>query len=65
MEFLTYLRQQGKSVWLVTNAHGKTLAIKMKKTLLGPGSPASSPPTISAFRRKRRILGKAPGTGPL
>jgi GMP/IMP 5'-nucleotidase len=36
MEFLTYLRQRGKSVWLVTNAHGKTLAIKMKKTRLGP-----------------------------
>lgn len=36
MEFLTFLRQQGKSVWLVTNAHGKTLSIKMRKTRLGP-----------------------------
>jgi HAD superfamily hydrolase (TIGR01509 family) len=35
-EFLTFLRQQGKSVWLVTNAHGKTLSIKMHKTRLGP-----------------------------
>jgi putative hydrolase of the HAD superfamily len=36
MEFLTFLKQHGKSVWLVTNAHGKTLAIKMKKTRIGP-----------------------------
>jgi GMP/IMP 5'-nucleotidase len=36
MEFLTFLKQHGKTVWLVTNAHGKTLAIKMKKTRIGP-----------------------------
>lgn len=33
--FLTYLRQQGKRVHLVTNAHGKTLDLKMHKTRLG------------------------------
>jgi putative hydrolase of the HAD superfamily len=35
-EFLAFLRQHGKRTWLVTNAHGKTLNIKMKKTRLGP-----------------------------
>jgi 5'-nucleotidase len=35
VEFLTFLSQHRKSVWLVTNAHGKTLDIKMKKTRLG------------------------------
>ena len=34
-EFLAFLRRQGKNTWLVTNAHGKTLNIKMKKTRLG------------------------------
>ncbi len=36
IEFLTFLRQQKKSVWLVTNAHSKTLELKMKKTRIGP-----------------------------
>jgi 5'-nucleotidase len=36
VEFLAFLRRQGKEIWLVTNAHGKTLDIKMKKTRLGP-----------------------------
>lgn len=36
VEFLLFLRQHGKSVWLVTNAHSKTLDLKMKKTMLGP-----------------------------
>jgi putative hydrolase of the HAD superfamily len=34
-EFLAFLRRHGKKTWLVTNAHGKTLNIKMKKTRLG------------------------------
>jgi len=36
VEFLLYLRQHGKQIWLVTNAHGKTLDLKMRKTRLGP-----------------------------
>lgn len=36
VEFLLFLKQQGISVWLVTNAHSKTLDLKMRKTLLGP-----------------------------
>ena len=35
IEFLTFLRRRGTSIWLVTNAHGKTLTIKMRKTRLG------------------------------
>lgn len=36
VEFLLFLRQQGKESWLVTNAHGKTLDLKLRKTRLGP-----------------------------
>jgi GMP/IMP 5'-nucleotidase len=36
IEFLDFLRGEGKGVHLVTNAHGKTLTLKMKKTRLGP-----------------------------
>ncbi len=36
VEFLLFLRQHGKAAWLVTNAHSKTLDLKMKKTMLGP-----------------------------
>jgi putative hydrolase of the HAD superfamily len=36
IEFLLFLKQQRKTVWLVTNAHSKTLDLKMKKTMLGP-----------------------------
>lgn len=36
IEFLTYCRQHGKQLWLVTNAHSKTLDIKLKKTRIGP-----------------------------
>ena len=36
IEFLLYLRQQGKGVYLVTNAHGKTLDLKMHRTGIGP-----------------------------
>lgn len=36
VEFLLFLRHQGKAIWLVTNAHSKTLALKMRKTRLGP-----------------------------
>ncbi len=36
VEFLLFLRQHGKTAWLVTNAHSKTLDLKMKKTRLGP-----------------------------
>lgn len=32
--FLEYCRKMGKRVWLVTNAHSKTLDIKMAKTAL-------------------------------
>lgn len=36
VEFLLFLRRHGKQIWLVTNAHSKTLTLKMKKTRLGP-----------------------------
>ena len=36
VDFLLFLKHQRKSVWLVTNAHSKTLDLKMRKTLLGP-----------------------------
>ena len=36
VEFLLFLRQHGKAVWLVTNAHSKTLQLKMGKTRLAP-----------------------------
>jgi putative hydrolase of the HAD superfamily len=36
VEFLQFLKQNRKSVWLVTNAHSKTLDLKMRKTLIGP-----------------------------
>ena len=36
VEFLLFLRQQKKHIWLVTNAHGKTLDLKMRKTRIGP-----------------------------
>jgi putative hydrolase of the HAD superfamily len=36
VEFLLFLRQHGKGVHLVTNAHGKTLTLKMNRTRLGP-----------------------------
>lgn len=35
IEFLDFLRSRQKGVHLVTNAHGKTLSLKMKKTRLG------------------------------
>lgn len=35
VEFLLFLRQQGKDVWLVTNAHSKTLSLKLRKTRIG------------------------------
>ncbi len=35
IEFLLFLKQHRKIVWLVTNAHSKTLELKMKKTMLG------------------------------
>ncbi|HEY6871591.1 MAG TPA: GMP/IMP nucleotidase [Geobacteraceae bacterium] len=35
-EFLLFLKRHGKGIWLVTNAHGKTLDLKMGKTRLGP-----------------------------
>ena len=35
IRFLDFLRSSGKKVHLVTNAHGKTLAIKMNKTKIG------------------------------
>lgn len=36
IEFLLFLRQHHKSAWLVTNAHSKTLDLKMRKTRIGP-----------------------------
>ena len=36
MEFLLFLAHHNKSIWLVTNAHSKTLDLKIKKTLIGP-----------------------------
>ncbi|HEY6838716.1 MAG TPA: GMP/IMP nucleotidase [Geobacteraceae bacterium] len=36
VEFLLFLRQHNKAVWLVTNAHSKTLELKMGRTRLGP-----------------------------
>ena len=36
IEFLLFLKHTGKEVWLVTNAHSKTLDLKMKKTRIGP-----------------------------
>jgi len=35
IEFLTFCRQHNKQLWLVTNAHSKTLDIKLKKTRIG------------------------------
>ncbi|HXC92750.1 MAG TPA: GMP/IMP nucleotidase [Geobacteraceae bacterium] len=35
IEFLDFLRRKNKGIHLVTNAHGKTLSLKMKKTRLG------------------------------
>ncbi len=34
--FLKFLRKEKKAIHLVTNAHGKTLSLKMEKTLIGP-----------------------------
>lgn len=36
VEFLLFLRQHGKDIHLVTNAHSKTLNLKMRTTRLGP-----------------------------
>lgn len=35
IDFLKYIREEGKKVYLVTNAHSKTLHIKMRKTEIG------------------------------
>lgn len=35
-KFLAFLKQHGKQIWLVTNAHSKTLDLKMKRTRLSP-----------------------------
>ncbi|BCG48078.1 HAD-superfamily hydrolase, subfamily IA, variant 3 [Citrifermentans bremense] len=34
-EFLLFLRQHGKKTYLVTNAHGKTLNLKLRRTTIG------------------------------
>lgn len=34
-EFLLFLRQHGKKTYLVTNAHGKTLNLKLRRTRIG------------------------------
>ena len=35
VEFLLFLKQHRKTVWLVTNAHSKTLDLKMRTTRIG------------------------------
>jgi putative hydrolase of the HAD superfamily len=35
IDFLLFLKHSGKTVWLVTNAHSKTLDLKMKNTRIG------------------------------
>jgi len=35
-EFLHFCRKMGKKIYLVTNAHPKTLSIKLEKTSIGP-----------------------------
>lgn len=35
VDFLLFLRHHGKTVYLVTNAHSKTLLLKMRRTRLG------------------------------
>lgn len=35
IEFLLFLKHSAKTVWLVTNAHSKTLDLKMKNTRIG------------------------------
>jgi 5'-nucleotidase len=35
VEFLLFLRQHGKGIHLVTNAHGKTLDLKLRSTKIG------------------------------
>jgi putative hydrolase of the HAD superfamily len=36
IDFLLFLKQHDKAIWLVTNAHSKTLDLKMKHTRIGP-----------------------------
>ena len=36
IDFLSFVRAKGKELHLVTNAHSKTLAIKLRKTCIGP-----------------------------
>ncbi len=36
IDFLKYVKKIGKTVYLVTNAHSKTLDIKLRKTPIGP-----------------------------
>lgn len=36
IDFLSFINSLGKEVHLVTNAHSKTLAIKLRKTSIGP-----------------------------
>lgn len=36
VEFLLYLKRHDKQIYLVTNAHSKTLALKLNKTRIGP-----------------------------
>ncbi len=36
VEFLLYLKQHNKKIYLVTNAHSKTLELKLHKTRIGP-----------------------------
>ena len=35
IDFLLFLKRNGKKVWLVTNAHSKTLDLKMRNTRIG------------------------------
>ncbi len=67
-EFLDRVRRSGRRVWLVTNAHGKTLKLKMERTALAGhfhgivmshdlGAPKEDP---SFWPRARRTIGFAP-----
>src|SRR6185369_11681929 len=57
VEFLLFLKQHNKAVWLVTNAHSKTLDLKMKSTRLGPISMGSYRRIRWDFPRKMTASG--------
>ena len=68
-EFLDRVRRSGRQVWLVTNAHGKTLELKMERTALAgrfhgivTSHDLGSPKEEGAFwPLARRVIGFDPG----